>query len=212
MSWNLGELNLTKLRKVLTIYDSGTGALVDTCVPAANELLTSHTGTALANAAGSLVRIGQGGFYYQGVAADAATEGFTAIVVNKAGFLVAIAYSLVVGGSGKIWIPLTITNNGDLATGCNPNGVGELQMSINGGAWIAATGTFVEVGLGLYYYVHDAPNVQGFVGIKILKAGFDETIAWGSVDGAVPQPPAPAGIGSLATGIMAGIGFWNVTA
>lgn len=211
MSWNLNETDPAALRKAFTVFDNN-GALADVCVPAVGELKTAKNALGVVNAAGSLTRIGQGAFYYAGLAGDADTEGVFFIFVVKAGFTTAVAYTRVVGNSGKIWIPIQLWNNGAVATGIVPNvGAGELQISNDGVAWAAATGTFVEIAYGAYLYAHDVANVTGFLGLKVSGAAVDTEIAWGSVEGGiVTPPPAPVGIGSLGTGKLAGIGYWSV--
>lgn len=214
MSWQLGEADVTKIRKIYTVEDSD-GALADVCVPAVGELKTAKRGAAITNAAGTQVRIGSGAFYYQGVVPDADTEGPFLIALVKAGFRTALAYSPVVGASGKIWIPISLLLAGDPVTGVVPDpGSGELQITTNGTVWSAATGTWHEWGYGAYYYEHDVLNLPGFLGLKVTKldASIDEQIAWGSVDGGlIGNPPAPVGIGGgTSSGVLAGIGFFQL--
>lgn len=178
----LGETDLTKIRIPIVILDDD-GNLVADFVPGAHELKTSHTGTTLADAAGTLVQIGGAGsvaYYYQGTTADAATEGFTAVAINRTGYR-GFAWRPVVGSAGLTTFPFYITSGGVLATGCNPTGT-EIRMSLDGASFVAPTGTFGELGLGYYHYRHDVANVDTPVIIKINKTGFDLALAWGDAE------------------------------
>jgi len=175
--------DLELLRTFMLIYDPD-GNLADTCVPVGSELQISLSGSPFFDATGSFVRTGEGAFYYQSPIGER-IEGFLGVKVKAADdrFIESIAYTKVPGMSGKLYIPMLVRNNGELAPGCDPSGPGELQMSQNGDLWEAATGTFAEVGDGLYYYVHDVLNYPGQLEIKVSVAGFDEEIAWGSLPG-----------------------------
>jgi hypothetical protein len=96
--WSIGEVDTSLLRLPLTIYDTATeppalatGATVTT----AADLKVSHNGAAYANATGSLVEVGDGLYYYQGVTGDAAVGGALLVKYESAGFGVAITWTSV---------------------------------------------------------------------------------------------------------------------
>lgn len=91
--FSVGELDATKRRWPFTIYGTSmepptlaTGATVTV----ASDLLTSLNGAAPGNAPGSLVEVGSGLYYYQGVAGDVAGAGTLSVQYLSTGFQVAV--------------------------------------------------------------------------------------------------------------------------
>lgn len=87
--FSLGETDPLKLRWPMTIYGDdveppslATGATVTS----SSDLQTSHNGDALVDAAGSLVEVGSGLYYYQGVTSDAAVGDKLLVKYQSAGF------------------------------------------------------------------------------------------------------------------------------
>ncbi len=81
----LDETDAALLRVPLLIYDVS-GALVEGATASGDDLQTSSNGDAFSDAAGELEPLGDGIYYYQGIAADAAVEGWLSIKYEKAGF------------------------------------------------------------------------------------------------------------------------------
>jgi hypothetical protein len=111
-----GETDPTKLRWPFTIYgdaeppELATGATVT----APSELQTSLNGAALADAAGTLEEVGDGLYYYQGVAGDAASTGVRSIQYESAGFrtmvtTIDVGAAVSVGFDGPTLVNITPT-------------------------------------------------------------------------------------------------------
>ena len=191
----LNESDVTKIRVPVKILDAD-GNLVPDFVPGAGELVTAFVDGAFTAAAGSLVQVGGAGstdYYYQGVLADATHEGYLAVGINRPGIR-GFEWRPVIGSSGMLAFPFFITSGGLLATGCNPSNPGELLMSLDGASFVNATGTFVELGLGYYGYHHNVNGIDYPLIIKVLKAGYDEADAWGSVEASSGSPALSASL------------------
>lgn len=90
----VGETNTAHLRWPIVIYQDdgvtpGTGAA--SSIPA-HALQTAFSGAAFGDAAGSLVEVGSGLYYYQGVAGDAAAAASLGIKFSRTGFLPTITW------------------------------------------------------------------------------------------------------------------------
>ncbi len=84
----LNTANTALIRVPVTIYDlDGNPATGVTATGA--ELQISKAGAAMANASGTLVENGGGSYHYQGVVADANTQGVLVVKVDVSGYLVA---------------------------------------------------------------------------------------------------------------------------
>lgn len=85
--FTVGETDAAKLRLPLTMYDDASPPALTTGATASGaQLQVSHEGEPYANAAGTLHEVSLGLYYYQGVAADSATEGTIIVKYEKTGF------------------------------------------------------------------------------------------------------------------------------
>lgn len=115
--WSLDETDLDKLRLPIAIFDDASPPALSTgaTVTVPSQLQISKNGGAYANAAGSLAHIGDGFYTYQGVAADADTQGWILVKFEKAGFSQCTAFVHVEIGEVEIVTTLTeATTPGDL--------------------------------------------------------------------------------------------------
>lgn len=181
----LNEPSAALRRVYFTIFDSG-GALSTTATAAGAELQTSYNGGVWTNAAGTLVHVGAGLYYYQGTLTDVGTAGFLAIKFEKATFRTAIAwesigpiFELGTVSAALLRLPIAIFDtSGVLVAGATAAGA-ELQTSVNGAAFGNAAGSLVGVGSGLYYYQASAGDVVtlGILTVKFAKASYNTAIA-----------------------------------
>lgn len=180
----LNETNAALRRVYFTIHDLD-GNLSTTATATGAELQITVNGAAFTNAAGSLVHVGAGLYYYQATATDASVAGFISVKFEKATFKTAHVWESI----GPIFqpsetdavkrrLPLTIFDvDGALTESATATGA-ELQVSINGGAYSNSTGSLVAIGDGLYYYQATASDVSaaGVLLVKFAKATFKTTI------------------------------------
>lgn len=131
-----------------------------------------------------------GVYYYQGVVADAATEGFLAVYINKAGYR-GMAWRPVVGTSGLTTFPYSISSGGSLVPSGSLPGDFSLSMSLDGATFTTPSGTHGEMGGGYYYYRHDVLKVDTPVIIEASGTGIDPTVVWGTAPESAGDSTAP---------------------
>jgi hypothetical protein len=83
------------IRVPILIYDAS-GNLAEGATASGAELQISKAGGAMTNATGTLVELGGGSYYYQGVVADADTQGVLLVKYEKSLFLTSFGGSDVV--------------------------------------------------------------------------------------------------------------------
>lgn len=103
-----GETDATLLRLPLTIYDTN-GNLATTATAVSPDLQVSANGAAYTTSTGSLVPVGSGLYYYQGVAADAVTAGAVILQYTHAGFGTAVVWQGVEGVSASTGSLVSLT-------------------------------------------------------------------------------------------------------
>ncbi len=141
--------------------------------------------SAFNNSAGTIVVMGDGYVYYQALAADANVRGFITIRISGICQETALREDVEVFPQG---IPLASVDPIDLHLGPLRvvDGVGDAlpdmsgittQISINGSAWGAPAGSFVEMENGYQDYVPDASEVTttGWIAIR-LSGACQETV------------------------------------
>ncbi len=193
---NVGETNNTLRRLYLTIFIDDGSALATTAAvaPPAHALQVSINGAAFVDAGGTLVHLGDGSYYYEATAGEVATAGFLAFKYQATGFRTEIDWTQVgrpflLGETSPtlLRLPLTIFDLASppaLATGATA-GVGDLKISVNGAAYVNASGSLVQVGSGLYYYQATTADAAagGIIVIKYKPAStFAEMVTWQSID------------------------------
>jgi hypothetical protein len=203
---NVGEPNPELRRIFLSIYVAdGTALALDAAVaPPVGSVRVSVNGAAFVNAAGSLVHMGAGSYYYQADTTEVASAGFLSVEYKRTGYKTEHDWAqvgrLFLAGETNpalLRLPLTIYDLGSppgLATGATVTTASDLQVSINGNAYANSTGSLHEVGDGLYYYQAVAGDVAvsgAFVAKFAPAAGFALTISWQSVD-SVTASSAPS--------------------
>lgn len=152
------------------------------------EIQISKNGSAFVNAGGAVVElggsgIGAGAYYYQASLGDVDTLGWIEIKITKAGMDPwIILINIRVRSDGDIdqndesedtrRIPIIMRNDSTSAyvTGLTFSG-SEIQVSVNGGAWVNAVGTVAEIGSGAYYYPADLTEIatRGTLFVKASK-------------------------------------------
>jgi len=102
--YTIGQTDVTRLRLPFTIYDTSSPAQLATgaTVTVASDLRISVNGAAYADAAVTLVEVGAGLYYYQGVAANSSVGGTIALKYASAGFTTTLITQPVIGAAGSI--------------------------------------------------------------------------------------------------------------
>lgn len=145
----------------------------------AGELEISIAGSAWAAPAGTISAIGGGWYYYQCTAVEATVPPWVAIklagVCDEFTFREDVTEAIT--GIKRSEPESALRRVGPLFAGLSDtpvtgevfDGAGELEISINGATWIAATGRITELSEGYYYYTPDVLEIgsHGWIAIKI---------------------------------------------
>jgi hypothetical protein len=117
---NHNETNTALIRLPFELFTSAgvpiTGASF-TNPPATGEVQISKAGATYADVAGSVVEIGSGSYYYQGVTADANTRPWVNLKVNKSGAVLVKYNEPVTPNPDAIWDALGSAHNTSLTMG-----------------------------------------------------------------------------------------------
>jgi hypothetical protein len=177
---NYGETTASKRRIAIYLVDSD-GEPVTGLTPTGSEVQVSASGEAFTNAAGVVTEIGDGAYYYQATEAESETLAYLLLKVVDAGLVAepfVLATEIEINGVVRLLVdeadltrrraPIYLTDDsGDAVPALDLDGV--IEVSVDGAAFGAAAGTWVETGSGAYYYIPDDAEIttQGICIIKV---------------------------------------------
>lgn len=185
------------------IADSITGLGTAGLTITGAEIKTSVDGAPLANGGGVVAGIGSGAYYYSPTAAEQAGSILTyaALKTGKipfgASFSTPITGDFAAGATGaERYISVYLATTANVAiTGAEPDpDAGELEVSIDGAAFVAAEGTWIELGDGEYIYdpSDDEAELPGLFLVKVTGVAPDTITAAQIGEGVtVVVPPEP---------------------
>ena len=151
------------------------GLPVTGATPTGSQIRVSKSGETFATGAGTWTEVGVGNYYYEATQLEVATDSYTFLLVAYPDTLV-FPYVVDIGNR--------IEQGETLVTACripiflkDVDGVGvagltlsgsEVQVSINGAAFVNGAGTIGETGQGAYYYQTTEVDDIGYVVLKVL--------------------------------------------
>lgn len=159
-------------RKIPVFLQSG-GIGVTGFSPAAGELKISLSGDAAVNGGGVWAEIGGGIYTYQCTQAETQTLSYITLIVASTGidtfcWFEDIGYRIAAGetAGARLRVPIFLIGTAGPVLGASV--ATETQVSVNGGAFTAPSGTFGESGDGAYYY-QAAPSEVATIGSLVLN-------------------------------------------
>lgn len=167
--------------RAIAVYLEDSGGPVTGFSPAAGDIKVSLSGAVVATGGGTWTELSGGFYVYEASATEARTQSYVALIVQNYGgdpfvWVEDIGQRIAVNeGTGLARrIPIYLTSSSVPVTGVAVSG--ETTLAINGAAFTAASGSFGESGLGLYYYQAALADVDesGIVILRTLGGSHDD--------------------------------------